>query len=66
MDESDWTDELHDTVPENIKTRWNEVIRFINEASDEEFYNNIDNYIDIQSVIDYDVFCVVLCCAVWY
>lgn len=61
LDGSDWTDELHDTVPENIKTRWNEVIRFINEASDEEFYNNIDNYIDIQSVIDYDVFCVVLC-----
>lgn len=61
LDGSDWTDELHDIVPENIKTRWNEVIRFINEASDEEFYNNIDNYIDIQSVIDYDVFCVVLC-----
>lgn len=61
LDGSDWTDELHDTVPENIKTRWNEVIRFINEASDEEFYNNIDNYIDIQSVVDYDVFCVVLC-----
>ena len=61
LEGSDWTDELHDTVPENIKTRWNEVIRFINEASDEEFYNNIDNYIDIQSVIDYDVFCVVLC-----
>ena len=61
LDGSDWTDELHDTVPENIKTRWNEVIRFINEASDEEFYNNIDNYIDVQSVIDYDVFCVVLC-----
>lgn len=61
LDGSDWTDELHDTVPENIKTRWNEVIRFINEASDEEFYNNIDNYIDIRSVIDYDVFCVVLC-----
>lgn len=61
LDGSDWTDELHDTVPENIKTRWNEVIRFINEASDEKFYNNIDNYIDIQSVIDYDVFCVVLC-----
>lgn len=37
LDGSDWTDELHDTVPENIKTRWNEVIRFINEASDEEF-----------------------------
>lgn len=56
----DWIDELHATVPENIKTRWNEVIRFVNEASDEEFRENIDSYIDLQSIIDYDVFGVIL------
>ena len=25
IDETDWTDEIHEVVPESIKTRWNEV-----------------------------------------
>ena len=57
----DWTDELHDTVPDNIKTRWNECISFIMNATDEEFKTNLSNYFDIESVIDYLLFGIVSC-----
>lgn len=50
---SDWTDELHDTVPASIKTRWNECISFVMNSSDEEFKTNLHNYFDVDSLIDY-------------
>ena len=37
IDESDWSDEIHDTVPTAIKTRWNEIITFVMNSTDEEF-----------------------------
>lgn len=49
---NDWTDEVHDTVPVSIKNRWNEVISFVRNASDEEFVSNLDGYIDVESLID--------------
>lgn len=49
---NDWTDEIHDTVPASIKTRWNEVISFVQNATDEEFVANLDSYIDVESLID--------------
>ena len=61
IDESDWTDEVHDTVPETIKTRWNEVIRFVMNSTDEEFISNIGNYFDVESLIDYYIFGLVTC-----
>lgn len=57
----DWSDELHDTMPENIKTRWTEVTDFVMNASDEDFTAHIDEYIDRQSLIDYYIFAVVSC-----
>ena len=49
---NDWTDEIHNTVPASIKNRWNEVISFVRNSSDEEFVANLDSYIDVESLID--------------
>lgn len=56
VNNTDWSDELHDVVPESVVTRWNEIISFVMDSTDEEFKNNITNYIDLQSLIDYYIF----------
>ena len=61
IDESDWSDELHDTCPDNIKTRWNEVINFVINSTDEEFKANLGNYFDVPSLLDYDLFGLAIC-----
>ena len=53
IDGNDWTDELHDTVPASIKTRWNQCISFVMNSTDEEFKANLHNYFDVDSLIDY-------------
>ena len=61
IDGTDWSDELHDVVPQNILTRWNEVINFVRTSSNEDFKANIDNYIDLESLIDYYCYSYVCC-----
>lgn len=61
INESDWTDEIHDTVPTSIKTRWNEVISFVMNSTDDEFKANIGNYFYIDSLIDYYLFGLASC-----
>lgn len=61
VDESDWSDELHGTCPDNIKTRWNEVISFVMNSTDEEFRANLGNYFDIPSLLDYELFGLAAC-----
>ena len=61
IDESDWSDELHGTCPDNIKTRWNEVIDFVINSTDEEFKANLGNYFDVPSLLDYDLFGLAIC-----
>ena len=61
IDESDWTDEIHKTVPQSILTRWNEVIDFVRFSSDEEFKNNLKDYFDVESLIDYYCFQYLIC-----
>ena len=61
IDESDWSDEIHDTCPDSIKTRWNEVINFVMTSSDEEFKNNLGNYFDVPSLLDYHLFGLAAC-----
>lgn len=58
---SDWTDEVHDAVPTSIKTRWNEVISFVMNSTDEEFKANLGNYFFVDSLIDYLIFGMVSC-----
>lgn len=53
---NDWSDEIHDVVPVSIKTRWNEVISFVMNSTDDEFKMNLGQYFDIQSLIDYHLF----------
>lgn len=53
IDGTDWSDEVHDVVPDSIRTRWNEVIGFVMNSSDDEFYANLHNYFDVTSIIDY-------------
>lgn len=61
IDGFDWTDELHDAVPDSIKTRWNEVISFVMTSTNDEFVANLNSYIDVESVIDYYIFALVSC-----
>lgn len=53
----DWVDELHDSMPESIKTRWTEVLDFVLNSDDETFKANLDNYIDVTSAIDFYICC---------
>lgn len=61
IDETDWTDEIHDIVPQSILTRWNEVISFVMNSTDVDFKANLNNYIDVTSIIDYYLFHYVCC-----
>lgn len=61
IDESDWTDEIHDSCPESIKTSWNNVIDFVMNSSDEDFKANIENYLDLQSLLDYHIYGLYMC-----
>lgn len=61
IDESDWSDEIHDTCPDSIKARWTEVINFVMTSSDEDFKANLGNYFDIKSLIDYHIFGLAMC-----
>ena len=61
VDGTDWSDEIHDVAPQSIKDRWTEVVDFIMSSSDEEFKTNINSYIDLQSLIDYHIFCMYAC-----
>jgi hypothetical protein len=61
IDETDWTDEIHDSVPDSIKNRWNEAINFVMNSTDDEFVSGIANYFDVSSLIDYYLFGLVSC-----
>ncbi len=58
---TDWTDEIHDTVPASIKERWNEAIRFVMNSTDAEFVSGISDYFDVDSLIDYYLFGLISC-----
>lgn len=61
INESDWTDEIHDTVPASIKTRWNQVISFVMNSTDDEFRANLNQYFYVDSLIDYYLFGLASC-----
>ena len=61
INESDWSDEIHDTCPNSIKEKWSEVINFVMTSTDNEFKTNLNTYFDIQSLIDYHVFGLAMC-----
>lgn len=58
---SQWTDEIHDTMPVAIKNRWIDVINFVMNSTNEEFIANLGDYFDIPSLIDYHLYGLASC-----
>ena len=58
---AEWTDEIHDTCPQSIKTRWTEVINFVMNSTDDDFKTNLGDYFYIDSLIDYHLFGLASC-----
>lgn len=61
FDGTDWTDELHDSMPQNLKTSFNNAINHVLNSDDASFKNNLGNYFDVNSLIDYYIFQYVIC-----
>lgn len=61
IDGNDWTDELHDDVPESILTSWTTAINHVMNTSGDEFKNALSTYFDVQSLIDYYCFAYAIC-----
>lgn len=51
-----WSDEIHDEMPVAIENSFNNFINFVMNSSDEEFKSNLENYVYVDSVIDYFIF----------
>ena len=58
---AEWTDEIHDTCPQSIETRWTEVIDFVMNSTDDDFKTNLGDYFYIDSLIDYHLFGLASC-----
>lgn len=56
-----WSDEIHDTMPANIVTSFNAFQNFVINSSDDEFKANLENYVYVDSLIDYYIFQYVIC-----
>ena len=54
-DKGDWSVEVG-TYSDSLVQKWNRVISFVKDSSDEEFINNFEQYFDLYSVIDYYCF----------
>ena len=58
---SQWTDEIHDSMPSAIETRWIEGINFVMNSTDEEFTAGLSDYFDVPSLIDYHLYGLASC-----
>ena len=56
-----WSDELHDVMPANIVTSFNNFQSFVINSSDDEFKTGLSTYADVNSLIDYYIFQYVIC-----
>lgn len=56
-----WSEELQDTLSANIATSFSNLIKFVAGSTDDYFIANAENYFDVQSVIDYDIFARIFC-----
>jgi hypothetical protein len=56
-----WSEELQDSLSSDISTSFANLIKFVAGSTDEEFVANAENYFDVQSVIDFDIFARVFC-----
>lgn len=56
-----WSEELQDTLSSEISTSFTNFIKFVAGSSDADFIANAENYFDVQSVIDFDIFARIFC-----
>lgn len=56
-----WSEELHDSLSSDISTSFANLIKFVAGSTDAEFVANAENYFDVQSVIDYNIFARIFC-----
>ena len=61
IDGSDWSDEVHDVVPELIHIMWDHAVELVRNSTDEEFMANIEKYFYLDSLIDYHLFGLMSC-----
>ena len=59
--DGNWSEELQDDMSVGISASFANLITFVAGSTDEEFTANIENYVDLQSVIDFDIFARVFC-----
>lgn len=59
IDGTDWTDELHDEVPQWVHDSWDAAQRFVMNSSDADFMANIGQYFYLSSLIDRYIFSLV-------
>lgn len=57
IDGTDWTDEIHeDAVPQSVIDNFNTFIRFVINSTNTQFYSNLSQYVDVESLIDVYLF----------
>lgn len=56
-----WENEVPEVWNNDTKQGLFNLIKFVNESSDEEFRANLDKYLDVASVIDYYLFVYLIC-----
>lgn len=59
-DGADWSVEFG-TMSEDLRTKFNRVIAFVMNATDQEFHDNISEYFDLYSLLDYYCFSYLTC-----
>ena len=56
-----WSDEIHDVMPASIVTSFNAFQNFVINSTDDEFKTNLENYVYVDSLIDYYIFQYAIC-----
>lgn len=56
-----WSDEIHDVMPASIVTSFNAFQNFVINSTDDEFKTNLENYVYVDSLIDYYIFHYAIC-----
>lgn len=56
-----WSDEIHDTMPASIVTSFNAFQNFVINSTDDVFKANLENYVYVDSLIDYYIFQYAIC-----
>lgn len=56
-----WSDEIHDAMPASIVTSFNAFQNFVINSTDDDFKTNLENYVYVDSLIDYYIFQYAIC-----